>query len=138
MLRGEPFTEKHMRPTSVTVAAVLSLLLAVSNFPGPWMALFPGAEEAPDWVIYSGVVLGIAGLVVTAGLWLVARWSYWPAIIVSVLNIVVGAPGLLEAPGAAIKTAIAVSIVVAVVVIFLLMRTESKQALLNRPSPADS
>ena len=116
------------RPTTVTVAAVLSALLALSNLPGPWMALFPGAEDAPDFVIYSGIVLAIAGLLLAFGLWTVVRWSYWPSIAVCVVNILFGLMGLFEAPGTALKIAIAVTMVVAAIIIALLLRPASKQA----------
>jgi hypothetical protein len=116
------------RPGTLTAATILLLLLSLSNFPWPWMVIFPGAEEAPDWVIYSGIVLALVGLICTYGLWQRARWSYWPSIVVSVLNIIVAAPGLTEAPSTAIKIALVVTIVVAVVIIVLLLRRESKES----------
>ncbi|MCA1838615.1 MAG: hypothetical protein LC674_07755 [Actinobacteria bacterium] len=61
------------RPLPVTVAAILQIVLNVLNFPGPWWSVFPGAEEAPAFVIYSGIVLGIVGLVAAVGLWMMKR-----------------------------------------------------------------
>lgn len=58
------------RPLPVTVAAILLVLLSLMDFPFPWLLLFPGVEEPPAFVIYSGYVLGIAGLVVAVGLWM--------------------------------------------------------------------
>ena len=55
------------RPQAVTVAAILLVLLSLFDLPWPWMLLFPGVEEPPAFVIYSGIVLGIVGLVVTVG-----------------------------------------------------------------------
>ena len=116
------------RPGTLTAATILLLILSLSNFPWPWMVLFPGAEEAPDWVIYSGIVLAVAGLICTYGLWQRARWSYWPSIVVSVLNIIAAAPGLTEAPSTAIKIALVVTIIVAVAIVVLLLRREAKES----------
>ena len=59
-----------------------------------WLGLFPGAEEAPAFVIYLGIVLGVVGLVVPIGLWMLKTWSFWATVIASVLNLLLGAPGL--------------------------------------------
>jgi len=60
----------------VTVAAILLALFSLMNFPGPWWYLVPGAAEVtPMFVIYSGIVLGIVGLVGAVGLWMMKTWS---------------------------------------------------------------
>ena len=48
-----------IRPQAVTVAAVLQALLSLVNLASP---LLP-SEGVPEFVIYLGVVVGIAGLV---------------------------------------------------------------------------
>ena len=58
------------RPLSVTVAAILLVLLSLFDFPWPYEILFPGADEAPAFILYSGYVVGIAGLVAAIGLWM--------------------------------------------------------------------
>ena len=51
------------RPLALSVAAILLVLLSLFDFPWPYEILFPGLEEEPPaFVIYSGYVLGIAGL----------------------------------------------------------------------------
>jgi len=71
------------RPLPLTAAAVLMALFSLMNFPGPWWYLVPGAVEAtPMFVIYSGIVLGIVGLVAAVGLWMLKRWSFWLTIVV--------------------------------------------------------
>ena len=64
------------RPLPVISAAILLVLLRLMGFPFPWMLLFPGKEEPPAIVIYSGIVIGIVGLVVAVGLWMMKPWSY--------------------------------------------------------------
>ena len=66
----------HLRPLPVTVAAILLVLLSLFDFPWPYEILFPGAEEPPAFVIYTGYVVGIAGLIVAVGLWMLKPWSY--------------------------------------------------------------
>ena len=87
------------RPPAVTVAAILQVVLNVLNFPGPWWYVFPGAIEAPPFVLYSGIV----GIVASIGLWMLRTWGFWLTIVVSVLNILLGLPGVLFAPGAGLK-----------------------------------
>jgi uncharacterized membrane protein (DUF2068 family) len=94
------------------------------------------AVEPPAFIIYSGYVLGIAGLLVAIGLWMLAKWSLWAAIIVCGLNFLFGLPGLLFAPGAALKTVIAVTEVVAVLIIVLVMLPTSRRALAAAARPS--
>ena len=124
------------RPQPVTVAAILLVLLSLFDFPWPYEILFPGAEEPPAFILYSGYVVGIAGLVVAVGLWMLQKWSYWATIGVCVLNFLFGLPGLLFAPGAALKALIAVTEVVALLIIVLVALPDSRRALAadERPS----
>jgi uncharacterized membrane protein len=120
------------RPLPVTVAAILLVLLSLFAFPWP----FPGMEEAPAFAIYASLVLGIVGLVVAVGLWMMKTWSYWPTIIVSVLNFLLGVPGVVFAPGAALKALIAVSEVVAILIIVLVVLPDSRRALADAERPS--
>jgi len=119
----------HSRPQSVIVAAILLVLLSLFDFPWPWMLLFPGAEQPPAFVIYTGLVLGIVGLVVAVGLWMMKAWSYLATIIVCVLNLFSGAPGIVFGPTAGIRVLSAVLEVVALLIIVLVMRPSSRRAL---------
>src|SRR5918994_7977967 len=117
------------RPPTVTVAAILLVLLSFSDFPWLYQLLFPMTVEPPAFIIYSGYVLGIVGLVVATGLWMLKKWSFWATIVVCVLNFLFGLPGLLFAPGAALKAVIALTEVVAVLVIVLVVLPSSRRAL---------
>src|SRR5215208_4865168 len=90
------------RPEALSVAAILLVLLSLFDFGWPYEILFPGAEEPPTFILYSGYVVGIAGLVAAIGLWMLKKWSYWATIVVCVLNFLLGAPGVVMAPGAAL------------------------------------
>jgi hypothetical protein len=114
------------RALSVTVAAILQIVLNVLNFPGPWWYLFPGAEEAPVFVIYSGIVLGIVGLVAAVGLWMMKRWGFWLTVIVCVLNILLGAPGIVMAPGVVLDAAIAVQVIGFVLIVLVVFPTSRR------------
>ena len=124
------------RPLALSVAAVLLVLLSLFNFPWPYELLFPGAEEPPAFVIYSGYMVGIVGLVVTVGLWMLKPWSYWATIVVCVLNFLSGAPGVLMAPGASLKVLIAVGEIMAVLIIVLVMLPDSRRALTIAEQPS--
>ena len=117
------------RPQSVSVATVLLVILSLFGFPWPWLLLFPGAEQPPAFVLYTGLVLGIVGLVVAVGLWMMKAWSYWATIIVCVLNFLSGVPGVILGPTAGIQVLSAVLGVVAVLIIVLVVRPSSRRAL---------
>jgi hypothetical protein len=120
----------------VTVAVILLVLLSLFDFPWPYELLFPGGEEPPAFILYSGYVVGVVGLVVAIGLWMLKPWSLWATIVVCVLNFLFGLPGLLFAPGAALKALIAVTEIVAVLVIVLVMLPPSRRALATADQPS--
>ena len=113
------------RPLPVTAVAVLMALISLAFLPGP---LLPGSETAPALVVYSGIVLGVAGLIAVVGLWMLKRWSFRLTVVVSVLNLVSAAPGIPFAPGA-VKIVALVSVLVSAVIIVLVVRPVSRRAL---------
>jgi hypothetical protein len=117
------------RPLPVTLAASLLVLLSLFNFPWPYELLFPGAEEPPPALLYSGYVVGVVGLVAAVGLWMLKPWSYWTTIVVCALNFLLGAPGVVFAPGVALKALIAVTEVVAILIIVLVVLPDTRRAL---------
>src|SRR5215204_2557978 len=124
------------RPLALSVAAILLVLLCLFDFPWPYDFLFPGADPAPAFIIYSGYVVGVVGLVAAVGLWMLKPWSYWTTIVVCALNFLLGAPGVLMAPGAALKAVIAVTEVVAVLIIVLVVLPDSRRALTTAERPS--
>jgi hypothetical protein len=124
------------RPLPVTVAAILLVLLSLMNFPFPWWFLFPGVEDPPTFVIYSGIVLGLVGLVVVAGLWMLKTWSLRATLIVCVINLLLGAPGVVLGPTAALRVTVLVTEVVAVLIIVLVVLPSSRRALATGDQPS--
>src|SRR5215210_2313973 len=124
------------RPPTVTVAAILLVLLSLFDFPWLYRLLFPGAVEPPAVLLYVGYVLGIVGIVVAIGLWMMQKWSLWATIVVCVLNFLSGAPGVLLAPGGALKGVIVVGEVVAVLIIVLVVLPSSRGALAAAEQPS--
>jgi uncharacterized membrane protein (DUF2068 family) len=124
------------RPLPVTVAAILLVLLSLFDFPWPYELLFPGVEEPPAALNYLGYVLGVVGLVAAVGLWMLKPWSYWTTIVVCALNFLLGAPGVIFAPGTALKALIAVTEVVAILIIVLVVLPDSRRALADAERPS--
>jgi uncharacterized membrane protein (DUF2068 family) len=111
------------RPVPVTVAFVLLALLSVLNFISP---LLP--TDYPTIVLFLGGALGVVGLLAAAGLWQMRRWGLLLTIIVSVLNILLAAPGLFAEPHATGKLLAGVTTVGFALVIVLVMRSNSRRA----------
>ena len=112
------------RPLSVTIAAVLLALFSVLNLAFP---LFP-TEGIPAFVVYSGVALGVIGLVAAAGLWMLRKWSIWLTIIVSMLNILAAAPGVAAAPSGALQGAATATVIVFALIGVLVLLPASRRA----------
>ena len=125
------------RPQPVTVAAILLALFSVMNFPGPWWYLVPGAAEVtPMFVLYSGIVLGIVGIVAAVGLWMMKAWSVWLTIVVCVLNILLNVSGLvMELPGG-LKALIAVQTIGFVLTLVLVVLPSTRRALAAAERPS--
>ena len=112
------------RSPSVTIAAVLLALFSVLNLVFP---LFPTAG-IPAFIVYSGLMLGVVGLVALVGLWTLKRWSVWLTIVVSVLNILSTAPGFAFAPTPELFVSAIVTVVGFALIIVLVMLPASRRA----------
>jgi hypothetical protein len=113
------------RPMPITVAAVLQALFSLANLFSP---LLFGSEDVPAVVIYGGIVLGIVGLVATFGLWMLRKWGVWLTIILSVLNILSAAPGVVFAPDTTLQVAATITVVGYAILIVLVVLPTSRQA----------
>jgi hypothetical protein len=113
------------RPQTVTVAAALLAVFSLANIISP---LLPSEGVPPAFVIYLGIVLGIAGLVAAAGLWMLRKWSMWLAIVVSALNILSAAPGIAFAPNASLQVAAIITVVGSALIIVLVVLPTSRRA----------
>jgi|SRR5215216_5637610 len=125
------------RPLSVSVAAILLALFSLMNFPGPWWYLVPEAVEVtPMFVIYSGIVLGVVGLVAAVGLWMLKTWGFWLTIVVCVLNILLNASGLVMMLPGGLKALIAVQTIGFVLTLVLVVRPATRRALATADQPS--
>ncbi len=111
------------RPLPVAIAVVLLALFSLLNFVSP---LLP--TDYPTIVLFLGGALGVVGLLAAAGLWQMRRWGLLLTIIVSVLNILLAAPGIFAEPHATGKLLAGVTTVGFALVIVLVMRSNSRRA----------
>ena len=111
------------RSLPVAFAAILLALLSLLNFVSP---LLP--TDYPTVVLFLGGALGVVGLLAAAGLWQMRRWGLLLTIIVSVLNILLAAPGIFAEPHATGKLLAGVTTVGFALVIVLVMRSNSRRA----------
>src|SRR5215212_11108091 len=122
-------TLMRARPLPVTVAAILLVLLSLTNFPWVYELLFAAGEfeGPPAFILYSGYVVGVVGLV-AAGLWMLRKWSIWLTIVVCVLGILSAAPGIAFGPNAALQAAAAIGVVLPALIIVLVVLPASRRA----------
>jgi len=125
------------RPLPVTVAAILLALFSLMNFPGPWWYLVPGAAEVtPMFVIYSGILLGIVGLVAALGLWMMKTWSFWLTIVVCVVNLLLNASGLVMVLPGGLKALIALQTIGFILTLVLVVLPSTRRALAAAERPS--
>ena len=125
------------RPLTVTVAAILLALFSVPNLLFPmWAEAIPREEEVPALVVYTTVVVGVAGFVGAAGLWMLRKWSLWLTIVVCVLNVLDAAAGVAGAPNAALQVAATVMVVGFALITVLVVLPSSRQALTAAEQPS--
>ncbi len=111
---------------SVMVAVVLSVVNVIGNFVS--FALPTGGETVPTFVIVSSIVLGVAGIPVVVGLWLLRRWGFILTLVVTALNLLSALPGILVGPTTAIKVFSVVAVLISVDIIVLVTRPEARRA----------
>ncbi len=121
------------RPLPVTVAAIIQALFSLLSLPGP---LVPGSEGVAEVVLYGGIVLGVGGLVASAGLWMLKSWGLWLTIVVNVLGGLSAAPGVVAAPKAALQAGAIAFVVVSALVIVLVVLPSSRRALATADQPS--
>ena len=125
------------RPLTVTVAAMLLALFSVPNLLFPlWAEAIPREEEVPALVVYTTVVVGVAGLVGAAGLWMLRKWSLWLTLVVCVLNVLDAAARVAGAPNAALQVAATVMVVGFALIIVLVVLPSSRRALAAGEQPS--
>lgn len=111
------------RPLSITIAIGLLAVLSLGNLLTPVMS-----GGAPASAVYMLFALGVLGFVSAAGLWTLKRWALWFTIVVSVLNILAAAPGLVFAPIPSARVLATIGVVGFGLVILLVVLPNSRRA----------
>jgi hypothetical protein len=117
----------RLRPQPVTIAAIVLALLSLANLFAP---LIVPAEAGS--IVYLIIVLGILGLVAAGGLWMLKRWALWLTIVISVLNILAAAPGVVFAADLMGRVLATIGVVGFAVVIVLAVLPGSRRASLHQ------
>jgi hypothetical protein len=122
----------------VTVAAILLALFSVLfdlSF-ALWAEAIPREDEVPTIVVYTSVVVGVAGLVGAAALWRL-KWGIWLTMVVCLLNILDAAGGVVGAPSAALQVASAIGVLGFALIVVLVVLPTSRRAFApaHQPSP---
>jgi uncharacterized membrane protein (DUF2068 family) len=112
------------RPSTVTVAAVALGILSFANLPLGGFLSLPITEVLTMGgmaavFFYGFLVLGIAGLVAAAGLWMLKKWGIWLAIIVCVIYLLENVQWIF-APDAVLLDGVAVLFYALIIVLVLL------------------
>ncbi len=124
------------RSHNYVTAAVLAAGLALANVITALVLLPQGSDQVnssgnqpPYAVLMIEVLIGAVGLVAAYGVFRQQRWGVITTLALMVLNILVSLPGIPFGPTTLSKVGSAVGLIVAVAVIWLLLRRESRATL---------
>src|SRR3954469_13632220 len=108
------------------LVAVISIAFALAYLPR-------GANDldknyVPYPVIVIGLVLGVFGLMSSYGLWRKERWGTSLTMVVQILQLITGAPGVILGPDTFTQVSSVILLLVNVAVIVLLLRRSERGA----------
>ena len=119
------------RTRSYTIAAILQLLLSLAAIGLSLPDIARGANEvnqAPDTIPYAALmmslIIGVLGLVSAYGVWRVQKWGVILTIILRAVDGLTSLPGVAFGPTPMLQFLATISVVLAIVVIYLLLRRE--------------
>ncbi len=117
-------TPAIQRPTTITAATVLLALLGVVG-----LLLAPVATAEAD-AAFIGITVAISALrlVAAAGVWRYRRWAAILGFVVSLVDTLLAAPGLLFAPNAMWRVLAIVGVVLGIATLVLLVLPTSRRA----------
>jgi hypothetical protein len=128
MMSSLSLPASRSRPVAVTLAVALSVFLILGNLAGPLLPSGSGDNTVPTFVIILGVVLGVIGIAAAIGLWQLRRWGMILTVVISVLNLLSSAPGVVAGPDTGIKILAGASVLVSAAVIVLALLPEARRA----------
>jgi hypothetical protein len=124
------------RSHNFVIAAVLAAGLSLANVITALVLLPQGSDKVnsssnqpPYAVLMIEVLIGAIGLVAAYGAFRRQRWGVLVTLAVMILNVLVSLPGIPFGPTVLAKVGSALGLIVAVIVIWLLLRRESRVAL---------
>jgi hypothetical protein len=119
------------RPLTVTIAVVLHALLGLAailiTIPEMTGGVSPD-EGPPMFIVVTSLVIGVLSLVSAWGAWQGKKWGMVSAIVLRILDALGAAPGIVFAPTLVLSIAATVSVLLAIVVIWLLLMPVSRRA----------
>ena len=108
------------RPTTVTIASVLLLLMSLFNLSAPFTN---GPTPPLSYIIFG---LGVCGLPAVFGLWKLKPWGMWLSIILAVVALLPPILGLIGAPLAGPVVSALVFVVYALVLVLVMLPATRK------------
>ena len=118
------------RPLPVTIAVVLHALLGLAAIVITIPEMIGGVspdEGPPMFIVVTSLVVGILSLVSARGAWQGKKWGQVSTIVLRALDGLGAAPGIVFAPTLALSITAIVSVILAVVVIWLLLMPVSRR-----------
>jgi hypothetical protein len=124
------------RSTALKIAAVLAFLIGAFNVVVSLPAVTQGAavinaspDSPPYIVMLIGLLAGVAGMIAAYGTWKQQRWGIVLTIILTAINGLSAAPGILFAPETFLFIAAIFTVIISILIIVLCLWRDPKPAL---------
>jgi hypothetical protein len=120
----------NQRPLPVTIAVVLHALLGLAaifiTIPEMTGGVSPD-EGPPMFIVVTSLVIGVLSLVSAWGAWQGKKWGQVSTIVLRALDGLGAAPGIVFAPTSMLSITAILSVILAIVVIWLLLMPVSRR-----------
>ena len=124
MSRAFSASSTVVRPTSVVIATILMVVVAIANI--AFMVVPGTSDDVPKAALVVGLLLGIAGLPAALGLWRCRRWAMIATVVISAINFLSSAPGIVAGPSTFAIVASAIGAILSAATIVLVLMREAR------------
>lgn len=113
------------RPATIAWAAAIVVVGNLANF---FIPLLPNTGDIPGAALVVGDIASAVTIVLCLPLWQCRRWGAIAVTVITVLNTLSAAPGLLDPPSGTVVAIILATIPLAIVPIWLMWHPDSRRA----------
>jgi uncharacterized membrane protein (DUF2068 family) len=117
-MRTRPLKASRRHPFLITVLAVLLALQAIA-----WLIIgITTLLSVGGFLAVTLLIMGLAGLILSWGLWTLKRWAFWITVVISAIDIIIDIFGWIQPqPGITVRELVPNMVLSAFILVALFM-----------------